>query len=425
VINGQAMNILRTIECFYPSVTGPTTQAFRISSELEKRGIRSPILTTYLDVEGSLPSEDRFESVHVKRFKNQLRVMRYCVSLGMLSHLKDFDIIHSHSYRSFQSDLGFLAAKTKGKPFVINTHGTLLSYRYILKNPLYSLPYVAYDLLTLKSSARRADVVVVSSRQEYKEAIAFGIPRAKVRLVPVGIDIESYQPRHGEPHDKLRLLFVGRISRNRNLDPILRALNYVKRVRLFIVGGEMRSSGLLKGEYLDELKRLALEWGVEGKVTFVGPVYGQEPLQYYNKCDIFIYTSKYESFGQTILEAAAASLPVISTPVGVANEIVVDGETGFLINEEPEMIASAVHELFDINASRQMGESIRNIVQRDYNWNNITERYINIYQASGAKTVHRKSKTTKGGMDCRSSTKGSSMKRRIEMIGIKLSPMAF
>ena len=169
MINGEAMNILRTIECFYPSVTGPMNQAFRISSELEKRGIRSPILTTYLDVEGSLPSEDRFESVHVKRFKNQLRVMRYCVSLGMLSHLKDFDIIHSHSYRSFQSDLGFLAAKNKGKPFVINTHGTLLSYRYILKNPLYSLPHVAYDLLTLRSSARRADAVVVSSRQEYKK----------------------------------------------------------------------------------------------------------------------------------------------------------------------------------------------------------------------------------------------------------------
>ena len=282
------MNILRTIECFYPSVTGPVNQAFRISSELEERGIRSPILTTYLDVESSLPSQEEFGGVEVKRFKNQLRGMRYCVSLGMIPHLKDFDIIHSHSYRSFQSDLGFLASRIKGKPFVINTHGALLMYRHILNSPLSWLPYVAYDLLTLKSSVRRADVVVVSSRQEHEEAVAFGVPRSKIRVVPMGIDIESYKPRRRKTRDELRLLFVGRISRDRNLEPILQALRDLNGVRLFVVGGEIKRSSLSRGGYLDELKRLALEWDVEHKVMFVGPVYGQELLQYYHNSDIFI-----------------------------------------------------------------------------------------------------------------------------------------
>jgi hypothetical protein len=107
------MNILRTIETFYPYVTGPTNQAFRISKELEQRGFRSPILTTYCDVDGNLPPCEDYRGVRVNRYRNQFRLMRYCVSLGMLKGFKDFDLVHSHNYRNFQSDLGLFFSKLK------------------------------------------------------------------------------------------------------------------------------------------------------------------------------------------------------------------------------------------------------------------------------------------------------------------------
>tara|TARA_Y100001960_G_C14006372_1_gene509257 strand:- start:17 stop:355 length:339 start_codon:yes stop_codon:yes gene_type:complete len=101
------LNILRTIETFLPYVCGPVNQAYEISSRLEEMGICSPVLTTYCDVDSSLQREEVIGRVNVSRFKNQLQLMRYCVSLGMLARLKNFDILHAHNYRNFQSDAAF------------------------------------------------------------------------------------------------------------------------------------------------------------------------------------------------------------------------------------------------------------------------------------------------------------------------------
>ena len=70
-------------------------------------GINSPVLTTYCDVDPFLPKEEVIDRVKVSRFYNQLQLMRYCVSLGMMRKMKNFDILHSHNYRNFQSDGSF------------------------------------------------------------------------------------------------------------------------------------------------------------------------------------------------------------------------------------------------------------------------------------------------------------------------------
>lgn len=101
------MNVLRTIETFFPYICGPANQAFQISNRLEKLGVHSPVLTTYCDVSPTLPSREKIDHVVVTRMQNQFRAMRYCVSLEMPKHLNDFDILHSHNYRNFQTDCAF------------------------------------------------------------------------------------------------------------------------------------------------------------------------------------------------------------------------------------------------------------------------------------------------------------------------------
>ena len=101
------MKILRTIETFFPYISGPANQAFQLSEHLEEKGISSPVLTTYADVSPDLPEKENIGRVSVHRFKSQLKIMRYIISAGMISHLKSFDILHSHNYRNFQTDSGF------------------------------------------------------------------------------------------------------------------------------------------------------------------------------------------------------------------------------------------------------------------------------------------------------------------------------
>ncbi|MBA7489497.1 D-inositol-3-phosphate glycosyltransferase [subsurface metagenome] len=373
------MKILRTIESFHPYVTGPAHQAYRISAELKSRNIDSPILTTYCNVDKNLPKREAYNRVHITRFKNQIQIMRYCVSLGMLMDLKNFDILHSHSYRSFQTDMGWLASMFGRKPFVLSTHGSLLGYRYILKSKFMQLPYRIYDVGTFKSVVRRADVVVVSSKNEYREALEFGVHKKKIYLIPAGVDIGDYEPHQDKSNEVLNLLFVGRISRNRCLEPIIKGLQYLDKVKLTIVGSEEKSSSLSRRGYLSKLKALADELGVRERINFTGAKYGKELIDYYQAADVFIYTSLYENFGQTLLEAAAASLPIISTPVGVAPEIVIDGETGFLVDDDPRMISERIGQLKDVSTRTEFGARIKEIVKEKFSWSNIVDQYLQMY----------------------------------------------
>lgn len=378
------MKVIRTIETFYPYVTGPTNQAFRISQALEQRGFRSPILTTYCDVDRNLPPSENYQGVRVTRYKNQFRLMRYCISLGMIKGFKDFDLIHSHNYRNFQADLGLFFSKLKRKPFILSPHGSLLGYKRYLEEKLSRFPYAFYDGLTFELTAKRADLIIVSSRIEYEDAIEFGISEEKLRLVPVGIDVERYEGTGGnKKKDGLTLLFVGRIARNRKVENLIRALKGINdEVRLIVVGSEEKTSSVSREGYLKELAVLARNLGVEDRVHFVGPRFDDALVEFYCSADIFVYTSKYESFGQPILEAAAAGLPIIATPVGVAKELIRNGETGYLVEfDNPSMLAERIKTLLDEQVRSKCGKNIKELVKKKFAWDGIINAYVRIYRA--------------------------------------------
>jgi len=150
-------------------------------------------------------------------------------------------------------------------------------------------------------------------------------------------------------------------------------------VKLTIVGGEEKSSSLSRRGYLSKLKALADELGVRERINFAGTKYGKELIDYYQAADVFIYTSLYENFGQTLLEAAAASLPIISTPVGIAPEIVSDGETGFLVSDDPKMISERIRQLNDVSIRTEFGARIKEIVKEKFAWSNIVDQYLQMY----------------------------------------------
>jgi len=210
--------------------------------------------------------------------------------------------------------------------------------------------------------------------------LEFGANKKKIHLIPAGIDIGDYESHQDKSNKVLNLLFVGRISRNRRLEPIIRALQYLNEMKLTIVGGEEKSSSLSRKGYLSELKALVDELGVRERINFAGAKYGKELISYYQAADVFVYTSLYENFGQTLLEAAAAGLPIICTPVGIAPEIVIDGETGFLVSDDPKMISERIRQLNNVSTRREFGGRIKKIVKEKFNWSNTIDQYLQVYQ---------------------------------------------
>ena len=225
--------------------------------------------------------------------------------------------------------------------------------------------------------------MVVSSSFEYEDAVEFGISKNKLHIIPMGVDVDEYLSSPvNQNKDKIKIIFVGRIARVRRIEILLQAVAKLSiPFHLSLVGGEEKTSSLSKGGYLDELKQLCKSLNLDDHVTFVGPVTKEKLFKWYGEGDIFVYPSLYENFGQPILEAAAAGLPIISTPVGVAKEIITDNETGFLFNGNHQELANRITQLTNQDLRRKFGEAVKERVRGHYGWEEIIKQYLDLYNS--------------------------------------------
>ena len=245
------------------------------------------------------------------------------------------------------------------------------------------IPYELYDRLTLKTTAKKADAIVVSSKFEYEDAIEFGINPKKIRVIPMGIEIENLEEKITDKSDEsLRILFVGRLARVRRVELLLKALRELDiPFCATIVGGEEKTASISRSGYMAQLKTLRSDLGLEEKVEFMGPQTAERVKGFYRKSDLFVYPSLYENFGQPILEAAAFGLPIISTDVGVARDLIENNETGFIVSGEPKQIANKIKDLADPKARFLMGKAIQKRVEINFGWNKIMNDYKALYES--------------------------------------------
>ena len=267
------------------------------------------------------------------------------------------------------------------KPFVLSTHGSLLDHKKDLQPSSNSFLYKLYDGLTFKTTAKRADAVVVSSQMEYEEALEFGIHKNKLHIIPDGIESSgpavNRSSRQGAP---LNLLFAGPMTRFRRVELLLRAarkLTLPFRVTLVATNNIVQTGG--SAEYVTDLKKLAKSLGIEDRVDFLGNPSPEDMKNCYSNADLFINPSTYETSGKILLEAGASGLPIISTPVGIANEIVTSGESGFIVPADPDMICDRILQLSNPDTRKKFGHHIREKVLNEFGWNTVMDRYMELY----------------------------------------------
>ena len=263
---------------------------------------------------------------------------------------------------------------------MLSTHGSLFDYKKDRPSSSH-FPCKLYDALTFKTTAKRADAVVVSSQMEYEEALEFGIHKSKLHIIPDGI--ESFGPaadrfsRQGAP---LHLLLAGPMTRPRRVELLLRAarkLTLPFRITLVATNTIGKADG--SAEYITELKKLVKSLGIEERVDFLGNPSPEDMNHCYSNADLFINLSSYETSGKILLEAAASGLPIISTPVGLANEIVLSGENGFIVPTDPDMICDRVLQLSNPDTRRKFGHHIRDKALNDFGWSAVMDRYMELY----------------------------------------------
>jgi glycosyltransferase involved in cell wall biosynthesis len=197
------------------------------------------------------------------------------------------------------------------------------------------------------------DTVFVNSEEYRQSWIQRGFDPAKLKIFPRGLETELFHPSRRDPeffarfghasNGEVRLLYVGRVSREKDLDLLAAAYRRLREdglsIQLFVVG---------HGPYSEELSKSLPE------AIFTGYLRGEELATAYASSDIFVFPSTTDTFGNVIIEAQASGLPVIVSDAGGPKELVTENENGLITkSHDAEDLARAIRQLVVDPASRQ------------------------------------------------------------------------
>ncbi len=234
-----------------------------------------------------------------------------------------------------------------------------------------------------KKIFRRANEIQAISRFLGEWALRMGA-HVVPSIVPNGVNVERFtHPLSEEERVRVRrelgyakddrvLITVSRLTKKNATDDIVRALALLpEQVKLLVVG---------EGEDEAMLRELARELGVSARVTFLGKKGHDEVPRLLHASDVFIRPSLSEGLGNSFLEAMAAEIPVIATPVGGIPDFLTDRETGlFCQPRNPASIATAVQTLEDQELARHLTQKALQCVRENYTWETVVSQMREIF----------------------------------------------
>ena len=280
------------------------------------------------------------------------------------------DIVHTHTAKA--GVLGRLAAATCRVPLRVHTfHGHLLHGYF---NRLISRVLVLVE----KFLAWRTKALVAVGERVRDDLVAAGIGRLdQYTVIPPGVapagplDRESARVRLGLPLGVPVVLFVGRLTVIKRPDRLIEAMSYVLARRsdaVLAVAGE--------GGLLEETRRRAEPLG--SAVRFLG--WQPDIADLYVAADCVVLTSDSEGMPVTLIEAAMAGVPGVTTDVGSAREVVVDGVTGLVVASDASAVADGLLRLFDVELRDRMGAAARARAEAEFGTRRLIADHEALYE---------------------------------------------
>jgi starch synthase len=308
------------------------------------------------------------------------------------------DLVHCHTWYSHFG--GILAKLNYGIPFVITVH-SLEPLRPWKREQLGG--GYEFSLWIEKTALEMADAIIaVSSETKRDVERLFEVDPNRVRVIHNGIDLEEYRKvdstdalkRHGINPDRPYLLFVGRIARQKGIVYLVRAIQFMDPgFQIVLCAGAPDTSEIAiemqKTIEQAKAKRSGIIW-IEEMVD------RSAVIELYSHAAVFCCPSIYEPFGIINLEAMACGTAVVASAVGGIKEVVVDGETGFLVPLEqmkespfepidPEKfsrdLAEKINQLMkDRQLREKFGKTGRKRVEEKFSWSAIAQKTKALYE---------------------------------------------
>ncbi|MDO5861911.1 MAG: glycosyltransferase [Thermoplasmata archaeon] len=340
------MRIAMMTDSWYPTRDGVVTSITIIRESLEALGHEVVIIAPEPEPEARQEGVYYFPAVRFKSYPGYYLPILPSDKMEILREI-DPDIIHIHGVATMALR-GLICGHELGIPTVMTFH-TMVDDAAKYYSPVKLPPETMERLIWiyLRQILKRMDVVVTPTACIGSEIEARGAVCRNLMTVPTGTDTGHFHP--GIPADAVRerhglagkrvAIHVGRISYEKELDMVIRAMQRVDAV-LLVAG---------RGPAKDDIEKLVDELGLRDKVVFAGFVPDEELPMYYNAADIAVSASKFETQGLSILEAMASGRPVACRNGRAFAEIIHDGENGYLF-DDVDGCAEAMEKAFSARA---------------------------------------------------------------------------
>lgn len=298
------------------------------------------------------------------------------VSVQSLNRLiNDFnpDFISGH----FAIPVAFYLANLKPKrKWIITSHGA---------DVVANLPdsqRKRYDIDRLLGKVLNDATGVVSISQIAQKSLEeLGVNKTKINYIPNGVEIDRFKSHNGcdfrqlnkIPVDSKYILTIARNSAQKNL---------LLGVRAFaeIVRSHQNLYYVIAGSGTKNLTPYINECGIQNKIIIRELLVGDELIAAYQQAALFLSTSVWEFCPLVILESMAAGLPQVATNVPGSNELILDGETGILVESNDHLnMANAIAVILENNALREKMREANLQKAKSYSWDYISNKYLELF----------------------------------------------
>src|SRR6185437_16126206 len=332
-----------------------------------------------------------------EKFRTALET--FSLNLLQMTTLSAIDIVHTHTW--YVSMAGFLAKKLYKIPFVLTTHSLeplrawkseQLGSGYAMSSWMERTAILDADAVIAVSQGTKADIL-----RAYPE-----VPPERVHVIYNGIDLAEYAKtneatalaKYGVDPARPYVLFVGRITRQKGVTHLVDAIRYLPANTQVVLCAGAPDTAEIAAEMREKVEQVSrtnpqIVW-IEKMVT------RPEMIQLYSHARIFCCPSVYEPFGIINLEAMACGTAIVASSTGGIKEVVVDGETGYLVPFEQDAatgfpskpdqfardLAGKLAELLaDPEKCIRFGAAGRKRAEDTFSWEAIAEQTIDLYNS--------------------------------------------
>ncbi len=379
------MRIAFFTNCYKPLVNGVVSSIVSLKDAFERKGnqtyIFAPRVTGYNDGEEKV---FRYRSVNLTSKVNYPIAIPLSIRASRVINEFKPDVVHIH-HPFVLSMPAIMYGSRLRIPKILTIHTQYERYSYYVSPIPKMITHEAIRKIIF-NLADKVDMITTPS-QSMKELIAGYKIKKEIMVIPNAINLNIFKEKDDKQcrilkeqlnlaEDDVVILYVGRISFEKNIDKIIQSLAIVReksrqRVKLLLVGD---------GTAMKQMKSLVKSLNLEELVRFVGSVNNDMVKYYYQISDIFAFTSTSETFGMVIIEALASGLPVLAIKAPGVVDIVTDGVDAMLAEDDVTQFADRMAILISNQELRQKLSTGAAVTARRYSIDTVSEEMLYLYQ---------------------------------------------